>query len=528
MDKFEFPQLQASLTRDASIATISIILSIISLSLFFSTLIGPTTPSWNPVAQYIQNRITAWRYLLNGPRLIQEGYRKSHGEPYEVPAPDCRYVFVSSPKHIKELDHAPDAALSLLGAAKHMLQPKFTMNGFNWFERRGVEGIGFVRTLRTLLTNNLPQILPDLSIKSRTVFDELLETHPIVNDTRHSPVYPMLMRLVVQLNALALFGQELVNNTEFMSSALPYVEQTLLISEVVKLLPGLLKPVVGTILSRRLDAQKTFFGCLVPATELRVQERDLKNLGHDVPKRADCIQWIIDTAPKQNPWSAERVINELMAIWFGSVHILTTTIVYAIHDLCLHPEYIDPIRRELESEYAEFERTAKGLPLLDSFLRESARLTPVESMSTRRRALQPFAFSDGTTLNVGDWACSPSGAMMRDSSQFPSPNKFDGFRFVDPAVLRNLDHPLEPQAQPKTEQKPAQFTDIDSSFLMWGYGRMACPGRYYASAFMKVVVGQILMKYDLKLVEPDAPRWMTWRAAMMPKSKTMVVFTPRS
>ncbi|KXX75838.1 Ent-kaurene oxidase [Madurella mycetomatis] len=528
MDKLDFSQFQASLARDAAATTtISIILSIISLSLLCSTLTGPTT-AWNPIAQYIRKRITAWRYLLNGPRLIEEGYRKSDGEPYEVLAPDSRYVFISSPKHIKELDHAPDAALSLLGAAKHMLQPKYTMNGFNWFERRGVEGIGFVRTLRTLLTNNLPQILPDLSIKSKTVFDELLETHPVVNGTRHSPVYPMLMKLVVQLNALALFGQELVGNVEFMSSALPYVEQTLLISEVVKLLPGFLKPVVGSVLSRRLNAQKTFFGCLVPATELRVQERDLKQLGHDVPKRADCIQWIIDTAPKQNPWSAERVINELMAIWFGSVHILTTTIVYAVQDLCLHPEYIDPIRRELESDYAEFERTAKGLPLLDSFLRESARLTPVESMSTRRRALQPFTFSDGTALNVGDWACSPSGVMMRDPSQFPSPERFDGFRFVDPAVLENLDRPLDPQAQPKTSQKPAQFTDIDSSFLMWGYGRMACPGRYYASAFMKVVVGQILMKYDLKLVEPDAPRWMTWRAAMLPSNKTTVVFTPRS
>jgi hypothetical protein len=117
-------------------------------------------------------------------------------------------------------------------------------------------------------------------------------------------------------------------------------------------------------------------------------------------RQADCIQWIIETAPKQNPWSAERVIYELMAIWFGSVHILSTvsqlhhtftahqttnmsmlrqTIVFVIHDLCLHPEYFEPLRRELESSYEEFERTGQGLPLLDSFIKESARLTPVES-----------------------------------------------------------------------------------------------------------------------------------------------------
>jgi hypothetical protein len=51
-----------------------------------------------------------------------------------------------------------------------------------------------------------------------------------------------------------------------------------------------------------------------------------------------------------------------------------------MHDICLHPEYTAPLRAELKSEaYAEFERTGKGLPLLDSFIKESARLTPVES-----------------------------------------------------------------------------------------------------------------------------------------------------
>ena len=44
---------------------------------------------------------------------------------------------------------------------------------------------------------------------------------------------------------------------------------------------------------------------------------------------------------------------------------------------------------------------------------------------------------------------------------------------------------------------------------------------------MKVVVAQVLFNYDLALVKPDAPRWITWRAAMLPKAATMVSFTPR-
>lgn len=47
------------------------------------------------------------------------------------------------------------------------------MHGFNWFDRRGTEGVGFVRALRTLLTNNLPQILPTLGIINHARFAEL-------------------------------------------------------------------------------------------------------------------------------------------------------------------------------------------------------------------------------------------------------------------------------------------------------------------------------------------------------------------
>jgi hypothetical protein len=68
-----------------------------------------------------------------------------------------------------------------------MLQPLYTMNGFNWFERRGVEGVGFVRTLRTLLTGNLPQILPDMGLTTKALFAELHERHPEVNGMRMVP-----------------------------------------------------------------------------------------------------------------------------------------------------------------------------------------------------------------------------------------------------------------------------------------------------------------------------------------------------
>jgi hypothetical protein len=44
---------------------------------------------------------------------------------------------------------------------------------------------------------------------------------------------------------------------------------------------------------------------------------------------------------------------------------------------------------------------------------------------------------------------------------------------------------------------------------------------------MKVVVAQLLLNYDFRLVEPNAPRWISWRVARIPKPWTKLAFAPR-
>ncbi|KAL4756766.1 cytochrome P450 [Aspergillus foveolatus] len=445
-------------------------------------------------------------YLFYGTEIIQKKFTKSNNEIFEVFAPDGRYVFISSHKHLRELDAAPDTVLSLQAASKQMLQPRYTMHGFNWFDRRGTEGVGFVRALRTLLTNNIPQLLPKLSIlikSSLTVF---------VPGSRHSPVYYVVQKLVVVTNAVSFFGEDLARNEAFMDSALRYIEETIICAEILRLMPRALTPVLGALIQRCLRSHAAIYEALLPIAEQRCLERDFAKLGHEVPKHADCIQWIMETSPRKAPWSGKRIVHELMAIWFGSVHALTTTITFAIHDLCLHPEHTQPLRAELEAEYSQFLQTGRGLPLLDSFIKESARLTPVESMSTRRQALAPFEFSDGTKLAVGDWACTPVRAIMQSEALYPSPLEFHGFRFVDPAA----------------SPKPSSLCDADASWHVWGSGRMVCPGRYYAAAVMKLVLAQIILEYDCRLVHQAARRLFTWRSTMLPNPRTKVIFSPRS
>jgi hypothetical protein len=59
------------------------------------------------------------------------------------------------------------------------------------------------------------------------------------------------------------------------------------------------------------------------------------------------------------------------------------SITHVLFDLCLHPEYVDALRAEVESPgFYDFMQTTKGLPLLDSFIKESSRLNPIEASTS--------------------------------------------------------------------------------------------------------------------------------------------------
>jgi hypothetical protein len=84
-------------------------------------------------------RVSAWMYLFYGTDIIQSKFDEvphphlrgtttcamltrfqAKDGSFEVLAPDKRYVFISSSKHLRELDTAPDTVLSLQAASKQV------------------------------------------------------------------------------------------------------------------------------------------------------------------------------------------------------------------------------------------------------------------------------------------------------------------------------------------------------------------------------------------------------------------------
>ena len=80
------------------------------------------------------------------------------------------------------------------------------------------------------------------------------------------------------------------------------------------------------------------------------------------------------------------------------------------------------------------------------------------------------------------------------------------------------------QIQTDTSNPLQDFTGIEPGNLAWGNGRQTCPGRWYAGAVIKLVVGAILEGYELKFPEGvRRPENVYWNAGIMPCVKQEIL-----
>ncbi|OTA92253.1 hypothetical protein M434DRAFT_396605 [Hypoxylon sp. CO27-5] len=454
--------------------------------------------------------------------MITAEYKKAGGRAFEVPGPDHSHIFVSSKEQLSEVRKAGHDDLSMFGATKQMFQPAYTMLGHNWLDERGAEGIGYVRAVGTLFPRQLLNIMPDMQKIIRESFNTFLEEH---RRQEGVPAYKMSKKILTKLNGFCFFGDELCQDEVFMKKIFEYNELVITAAEILRVLPGFLKGILGPYIGRHTSVQEKIFNTINDLVTRRMEEKKLRETGEiSSPPPNDMIQWIIDTAPKNLGWGPRRVTYEIIAIWFGSVHALSATVTYVLFDLCAHPEYVDILRKEVEgSAFGDFMKTTKGLPLLDSFIKESSRLNPIEAMSGRRQALRDFRFADGTQVKKGDWACVPTRAMLHDETYYPHATTFEGFRFapLDKVPIMTANNVFQPEG-------PSRYSDLSENYHAWGIGGIVCPGRFYSSVATKLILAHILKGSDCSLVDEHMERTTIWRSYALPREDVLVRFMPRT
>ncbi|KAG4429208.1 hypothetical protein IFR05_015311 [Cadophora sp. M221] len=222
-----------------------------------------------------------------------------------------------------------------------------------------------------------------------------------------------------------------------------------------------------------------------------VLEERLKSLNDPSFKPPpDLIQLVIDGTKNGVGRTLDYQVNAQIGTGRAALFTTGVTVFHLIYDLCMHPEYVEPLRQEvLELGNVQMNRVnVAKLVKMDSFIRECQRWSKFMLIGTMRKVIQPLKLPDGMVLPVGTLIAVDTQNAVFDHSSLESPEKFDGFRF---AKLREIEG----------NGNSFQAVSTGPDHLVFGYGSQACPGRFFAIHEAKVTLARLLLNYEFKLKE---------------------------
>ena len=107
-----------------------------------------------------------------------------------------------------------------------------------------------------------------------------------------------------------------------------------------------------------------------------------------------------------------------------------------------------------------------------------------------RRAVADVKLPDGTTIARGS-ATAVSAERMWDPEVYENPQEFDGYRFYNQRGGSN--------------DAASQFVSTSVEHMGFGHGMHSCPGRFFAASEAKIILAQLLLKYDFEFTEGANP-----------------------
>ena len=210
------------------------------------------------------------------------------------------------------------------------------------------------------------------------------------------------------------------------------------------------------------------------------------------------LAWLAELAKggDRNPDTLAHV-EVLLAL--ASVHTTLLRMVNVLYDLTSHPQYLDEIRREIKEEVESKEgwtsTSYSRLHKLDSVLRESQRMSPPTTLGLKRLFIKPHTFQNGLHIPAGTYVCLPTFAIENDPQHTVDPENFDGLRSYRQKQLERSRNNISASSTGKHE-----FSSIDRTILNFGYGKTACPGRFFASVIIKILFVKLLTEYEFSFL----------------------------
>lgn len=258
------------------------------------------------------------------------------------------------------------------------------------------------------------------------------------------------------------------------------------------------------------------------------------------------MSWIIDQAMELSKTDSRALDRDLLMsrlLHLNMVAVHTTSMVMSnvlmdLYTSSHKEEFVAGLREECERVLAEHggkwtKDAVNKLYRIDSTLRESLRHQVLGEVNVRRMVISRYiaarkgspanylldpkgiSLSDGLHIPQGITVVAPVHAIHTDESIYQNATEWNAFRFSQPWE-DHLARLTTGSAASRDRIYQQSFTAFGEDYLSFGYGRHACPGRFFASQELKLMLAHVVMNYDIK-IEGPRPANLSMNASRVPK-----------
>ncbi|KAK2029114.1 cytochrome P450 [Colletotrichum zoysiae] len=381
-----------------------------------------------------------------------------------------------------------------------------------------------VHTVKADLTHNIPHLTSPMMTEAQETLREAFGESPEYSAVS---VYQKLLRVVAIVSGIAFVGPETCRENEYLTNSIMFTVDLFSAIAELKKWPnwGPTRRIASYFIpqvKKMKDHRARSMAYLVPVIQKRRSMRfDSKE---DKPK--DMLQWLIEKSDKFGAKQDEDIAMVLILLGVAAIHTTTMAVTQTLYDLIGYcPEVIPELREEIRSVQAAHNGVLNTealyqMKLLDSIMRESQRLNPTNVMRMQRCVLQSFQLADGTTIPAGVDIAVPALPVNLDESKYPDPLRFDPHRFV------RLRSSVDPDPIGYASREQYQFISVTKENMAFGFGKPACPGRFFAATEMKLLLIRLLQDYDIKMpdgVEGRYPNMIRGTSITPDTSKTIMM-----
>jgi cytochrome P450 len=364
------------------------------------------------------------------------------------------------------------------------------------------------------LTRALAVRFPDIKDEIVVAFNDIIPLNEVTEWTSYHAM-STVMQIVARTSNRLFVGLPLCRNPEYRKLNETFAMEVIKGARTINRFPKILKPLIGRFLRNVPDRINRTIAFIQPIVEDRLKKE--QEFGVDWPdKPNDLITWLLEAGEGEQR-SVRSIAIRTLGINFAAIHTTTMAFTNILYDLAANPQYAEPMRQEVLEVIASdgWTKVSQGkMRRVDSFVKESQRMG-ISTLNIQRRIMKDFTFSNGVTVPAGVNVVTAAEAVHFDEANYIEPDAFDGFRFSN---IRDEDG----------EGTKHQTVSLTPDFVVFGTGRHACPGRFFAVNELKTMLAHVLLNYDVKLADGKRPENIWYQAQSTPNPFANVLFRKRA